>query len=47
MENNQAPSFMLVVAVVTIYGVFSAMAEADDQNSKVSFKLFCFTLHGG
>ncbi|XP_022931500.1 subtilisin-like protease SBT3.7 [Cucurbita moschata] len=35
MENNQAPSFMLVVAVVTIYVVFSAMGEADDQNSKV------------
>ncbi|KAG6577196.1 Subtilisin-like protease 3.7, partial [Cucurbita argyrosperma subsp. sororia] len=35
MENNQAPSFMLAVAIVTIYAVFSAMAEVDDQNSKV------------
>ncbi|XP_022984814.1 subtilisin-like protease SBT3.9 [Cucurbita maxima] len=33
MENNRAPSFIL--AVVTIYAVFSDMAEADDQNSKV------------
>ncbi|XP_022931494.1 subtilisin-like protease SBT3.9 isoform X2 [Cucurbita moschata] len=33
MENNRASSFMH--AVVTIYAVFSAMAEADNQNSKV------------